>query len=826
LGVFSADIDWFWYCLLISLPLSTIGAIMLGVLPSMTSKPHDQRIVNLKTTQTLLMLLLISISGALIVIPAINDVNSVEVAPPSDSTTLGTHPLTIVDRSGTKPLGGTSSTHQDDASGITTYSFESANGRHKITLVDKVLTVNGQKYTLENPNDSIRIVGDRVEITRVMERPEVGNTDDPATATKAHRSPVEDIQPAESDASAIRKTTAFLVEAAKSGDLEAVKAALESGVDPNGPRDQLTALHWAVAQRISDGETIEPSPEIAKRLIEAGANVNAKDYLGQTPLEWAATHAPPEVVTMLIKAGADVNAESRYGTVLMAARRVEIAKLLIEAGADVNAGKITSPLAKAAMQGDVPLIRLLIENGAKVDDGPYYPPIHCACKPDVAKVLLDAGADVNKRNAKGETALHLPNPHFTPNPATVQVLLEAGADITAKSQSGATPLHAAAQLAKTEIAQLLIASGADLDAKDQQGNTPLSLARASWMWARGQQQVDSRPYEAAVQSLVDAGAKDDGRTELQRAVAAGDLEKVKKLIAAKVNVNETGPQRVTAVHIASEKGHAEILAALIEAGAKFDQTDEQRMRPLHFAANAGIARLLIAKGAKVDSPMPSPLYMATMAGKADVVRELVSNKADIRDSDCAEMLNWATLAGKIEVVKILLEQRYVKSLLGAADVYSPLHVAASGSFGGMNRPQDVTPERRLDIAKLLVEKGADVNARWGANVNPQSGAAHMIGTTPLMFASAQGDIEMVKFLIDQQADAKAANASGQTALHFAAQHGHRSVVESLLDANADVNALTREAKTPLNVTQDAAVKILLIQKDGKTASEILEDSQR
>jgi ankyrin repeat protein len=97
------------------------------------------------------------------------------------------------------------------------------------------------------------------------------------------------------------------------------------------------------------------------------------------------------------------------------------------------------------------------------------------------------------------------------------------------------------------------------------------------------------------QILVDAGAKDDGRTELQWAVADGDLEQVKKLIADAVDVNETGPQRLTAVHLASENGHSEILAALIEVGAKFDQMDEQRMRPLHLAANAGIARMLIAE---------------------------------------------------------------------------------------------------------------------------------------------------------------------------------------------------------------------------------------
>ena len=91
----------------------------------------------------------------------------VEVIAPEDIGSLGHHPLTIVDTSGKKPLGGTASTHKDDPSGITTHSFKSANGRYNITLVDEVLTVNGERYTLENPTDTIRIVDDRVEITQV-----------------------------------------------------------------------------------------------------------------------------------------------------------------------------------------------------------------------------------------------------------------------------------------------------------------------------------------------------------------------------------------------------------------------------------------------------------------------------------------------------------------------------------------------------------------------------------------------------------------------------------------------------------------------------------
>ena len=264
----------------------------------------------------------------------------------------------------------------------------------------------------------------------------------------------------------------------------------------------------------------------------------------------------------------------------------------------------------------------------------------------------------------------------------------------------------------------------------------------------------------------------------------------------------------------------------VDAGAKIDRPDAQGMRPLHLAANAETARVLIANGAQVNSPMPSPLYTATMNGRADVVRELLRNDANAGDSDCATILNWAAFAGQLDVIKVLFELRDAGELLNVATTYSPLHVAAGGSFGDMNSPSHVTQQQRLSIAKFLVEKGADVNSRWGSNLNPMSGGAHMIGATPLMFAAAEGDAEIVKFLLDQKADPHASNAGGETALHLAAQYGRGVVVELLINAKADVNALTREAKTPLDLAQDAAVKVLLIQNGGKTASDLLKDAQR
>ncbi|MDA1160316.1 MAG: SUMF1/EgtB/PvdO family nonheme iron enzyme [Planctomycetota bacterium] len=172
LGLFSGETDWFWYCLLTSIALSTIGGIMLGVHQGMSNIRDGQRINGMTTGQTALIILILAVSAFGILNHMSDGKWHLEVTPQSDRMTLGTHPLTIVNTSGEKPFGGTHRTHKDKTTGITTRSFESANGRYKITLVDKVLTVNGEKYTLENPTDAILIVDDRVEITKVTSLPD------------------------------------------------------------------------------------------------------------------------------------------------------------------------------------------------------------------------------------------------------------------------------------------------------------------------------------------------------------------------------------------------------------------------------------------------------------------------------------------------------------------------------------------------------------------------------------------------------------------------------------------------------------------------------
>lgn len=170
-----------------------------------------------------------------------------------------------------------------------------------------------------------------------------------------------------------------LLKAAKEGDVQEVKGLLDKGADVNA-RDErgYTPLH----ELIPWGKTENNRTEIASLLIEAGADVNARTEEGNTPLHLAAGRDSTEVAFLLIEAGADVNArESRYGkTPLHNAIFFETITLLIEAGADVNAWS---------------------ENG--------WTPLHWAAtkgQTEIASRLIKAGADVNARDKEGNTPLH------------------------------------------------------------------------------------------------------------------------------------------------------------------------------------------------------------------------------------------------------------------------------------------------------------------------------------------------------------------------------------------------------------------------------------
>ncbi|MDB4668734.1 ankyrin repeat domain-containing protein [bacterium] len=183
-------------------------------------------------------------------------------------------------------------------------------------------------------------------------------------------------------------------DAAIDGDIEAVKQHLADGVDVNSksgvgrtPLDVAIAFKQSLITdllRKHDGKTRDElkaaesiwnaielgSIEAVKQHLAAGADVNAKDEDGYTPLYAVAGGAHKEIAVLLIANGADVNAKNKYGeTPLHYAATKEIAELLIAKGADVNAKDEveSTPLHTAALNGHKEVTELLIDNNADVN---------------------------------------------------------------------------------------------------------------------------------------------------------------------------------------------------------------------------------------------------------------------------------------------------------------------------------------------------------------------------------------------------------------------------------------------------------------------------
>lgn len=191
----------------------------------------------------------------------------------------------------------------------------------------------------------------------------------------------------------MEKSDTLLLDAARKGDIKKVRKLLEQGADVDAKDiDGLTALHEAAENKHTD---------VVKVLLQAGADANIRDrkWYAWTPLDKAVMNGCVDIVKVLLEAGADVNA--KHGehnlTVLM----------------------------MAALSGHT----------------------------ETVAALLDAGADVNTSRTDGDTALHWAA--MTGQAETVRLLLENNASINAKNTSGEMPLQMAAAADHTEVVSLL-----------------------------------------------------------------------------------------------------------------------------------------------------------------------------------------------------------------------------------------------------------------------------------------------------------------------------------------------------------------------------------
>lgn len=281
-------------------------------------------------------------------------------------------------------------------------------------------------------------------------------------------------------------------EAAHRGDTARLRALLAEGADLEG-RDAggNTALHWAA---------LHGDAGLVTELLERGAQADAINKVGGAPLLYAAGNL--DSVRALVKRGAEVNRISQFGTTpLMAAARYpqssDVVRFLLEHGADprVKNRFKADALASAALAGDVAAYRLLLAAGARPDDA--IQPAAMGHR-EIVEAALGAGAALN---ADGGFAGHALNfALYGQNPDIAKLLIERGADLKLRSPEGehqTPPILWAAynERGDASVARLMIEKGVDV-------NMPSTLGESALDWAR------ARSNRALEDALLAAGARE------------------------------------------------------------------------------------------------------------------------------------------------------------------------------------------------------------------------------------------------------------------------------------------------------------------------------
>ncbi|XP_054494779.2 CARD- and ANK-domain containing inflammasome adapter protein-like [Agelaius phoeniceus] len=404
-------------------------------------------------------------------------------------------------------------------------------------------------------------------------------------------------------------------------------------------RNQHTFLHMAA---------LRDESSLTKKLLEAGASTEGKDERGQTALSYAVSQGSENTAKVLLEAGATVDSNTVERA--FNSNHPSIFKILLEYSKDLSADIMESALFRAVQKNLHGVVAALIDRGTDINahNKKHYTPLLLACemgKAESAEVLMEKGANLGMRTPAADTALHLAvqagaasiaalllskgmdtnlrnQAEETPlhvaalwnHGALVGLLVSAGARINAVTKDFATPLHVASHRGHTNVARQLLHHKAPVNAQDKQAKSPLHLAAEQGHKTLAEMLLKARadpnaqdkekktPLHAAALrghlSIVElllakkgrAGAKDmDGCTPLHYATMKGNTDILKLLLASgkNKNINDRNIWRKTALHIAAEYGHGELINLLLRHGAAINAWDSSRDTALHCACRAG-----------------------------------------------------------------------------------------------------------------------------------------------------------------------------------------------------------------------------------------------
>ncbi len=564
-----------------------------------------------------------------------------------------------------------------------------------------------------------------------------------------------------------------VADAAMRGDIALVRALLTKGADVNAAQgDGMTGLHWAASRGDST---------LTELLLQRKANASVLTRIGAfQPIHIAAQNGHTAVVRVLLRGGADARATIENGASVMhfAAMAGDSASILAlrKAGGDVNASEPAwghTPLMVAADRGRASAVRTLLANGADWRTAAKtVDPMASAAQDRQAKAKRNAVL-AELREQQGATK----NLNWQPNAEQVQAAVKASREVEAQAAT-ASAVAGVVAANVAEEARLAAQGGAGLD-DDTPGYTEL-IGHMGGLTALLLAVREGHPD--VIKAFIAAGADinqpsaGDHTTPLLMATINGQYDAAMQLLAAGADAN-----------IASDAGATPLYGVINKEWAPSTRTPQPAYQLQQKATYLDVMQALLKAGAnpnvrlkrslwyttynrdnlRVDFAGATPFFRAAYATDVPAMKMLLAAGADpnvgtIKPAARARRLPAAGTprvnAPDTAATPVRLDPSGLPVVpeggLGALPILAASGLGYGQGFAANDHRH--VPDGWLPSVKFLVETlGADVNARdYG-------------GFTPLHFAAARGDNELIKYLVSKGADVKAVARNGQTTADMA-----------------------------------------------------------
>ncbi|KAK3389389.1 ankyrin repeat-containing domain protein [Podospora didyma] len=567
------------------------------------------------------------------------------------------------------------------------------------------------------------------------------------------------------------------------GDVELVEWLVSLGADVCAVEGNAGSALGAAAYR--------HNVDAVELLLSFGSDPNLENPELGNVLQVAALGGSAKVVKQLLDAGASVNAQGgSYNTALVAAASKEhydiaaaagdlkTAIILLGAGADINDTTYSdgTALYASAQSGSIPLVQLLLRNGAevnKVGRGEFGYPITAAAAKghvQIVRMLLRTGADANVMGGhRGVTCLEAAVESRSME--SFRVVLEAGADPNIRGHG------------MTDIAKDLIQRRADPN-------------RYLYM-------TDESPFTEAVKQACERDK--------------GDLELVKLLMEKDADINIGNGLALYWAATCEGDENENVLRFLAESGADLDLVStSQKCTALQGAIKEGrklIADLLLELGATINGPIGGNGYVihyAIASGDASMVQYVLQKGAFVDDSSTGHCSIWSAVRYKKAQLIPLLKSKgaKIKSVSPAfamsrwwkdkASYRMLIEEGCTFSGNGATYLIDQIDVEAWDELKEMLSDGIEVNS-------------HTSYQTPALQVALAGRKDVLELLFTYGADINYAPHNIVSCLVGACSNNDISMAEFLLDHGADVNFVVQERVSALSTAVSTVDNLPLVK---------------